>query len=832
MPQLGSRHAQATAAAFAGAVALLLASAAGALAAHRPAPPWEAAEAVRGALFEAQSSLLLGEAAERDAAAAQAALSGPLQETLAASAPSELGQIDRALADAGRAASASDEVALADARGRAVAALRRASYAITVAATAAGDVGTASAWLLVRDFRAATRFTRPSADATEALSALEAGEIDPSEAATEVKKDLLDAYQAQLSDNLADSLEGDRRGFAARRAETAEIAAGYWLIIRPEYVKQRDAETAAALDASFARLANDAAEGGRAFEADAAEIEQALDGFTAAAFTPEEQARRATQLLRFVDLVPVEYGRGTEDGRVTKDFEIQEAAAFLDGTDAAFADLKGALEQRDAAAVAEIDAALARMRTLVTTTQEGGTVAADEDVEAERDTAKDGLERIMPDEWKESGEDADFDLIQISLDQMQAALGAGEYSQAEQARLAAYAFLDFGPELKLKAFNPQLALELEALFWYGADGHRGLAELVADHASVGEVRDTRVPLDEKLGDAQSTLGEGTSATTAIVNSALIVFREGLEGILILAAITASLTGARRRLRRPILRGALIALPASIALFVASLSLLDTLSRFGEKLEAVVGLIAIAVLLVTLNWFFHRVYWTEWISSHRARGKQLTAGAATGAGVAGATVAGLYLLGFTSVFREGFETVLFLQAVQLSSGTGVVVAGVVLGLIATGIVGGATFALEQRMPYKKMLIVTGVLISLVLVSMVGNTARVMQAVGWLPINPFDVQFPLWTGTWLGVFPTMETITAQVVALAFVLGSYFLAEYVRKRNIRRAVEETEAREAEDAAVAANGNGSGNGRAKPALDPDAPRIDSGSRDHTAVK
>ena len=80
----------------------------------------------------------------------------------------------------------------------------------------------------------------------------------------------------------------------------------------------------------------------------------------------------------------------------------------------------------------------------------------------------------------------------------------------------------------------------------------------------------------------------------------------------------------------------------------------------------------------MNWFFHKVYWTEWIAGHRKRGKALSRRGAA-AGAAAATVAGLYLLGFTSVFREGFETVLFLQALQLSSGTGVVLAGVALGL---------------------------------------------------------------------------------------------------------------------------------------------------------
>ena len=121
--------------------------------------------------------------------------------------------------------------------------------------------------------------------------------------------------------------------------------------------------------------------------------------------------------------------------------------------------------------------------------------------------------------------------------------------------------------------------------------------------------------------------------------------------------------------------------------------------------------------------------------------------------AGATVLGLYFLGFTSVFREGFETVLFLQALQLESGTPIVLAGVTLGLLGVAAIGTLTFKLEQKLPYKRMLIVTGVLMSLVLVVMVGNTLRTLQGVGWLSITPIDVEFPLWMGTWLGSLPDL-------------------------------------------------------------------------------
>ena len=244
-------------------------------------------------------------------------------------------------------------------------------------------------------------------------------------------------------------------------------------------------------------------------------------------------------------------------------------------------------------------------------------------------------------------------------------------------------------------------------------------------------------------------------------------------------------GPRAPLRRPIYRGALLAIPASMLMFVLAILLLDSLSKYGEKLEAVVGVVAIGVLLLVMNWFFHRVYWTEWIKGHRERGKALT-GAAMAAGAGAATVAGLYTLGFTSVFREGFETVLFLQALQLSSGTGVVLAGVSPGPGPDRRSSAPiTFALERKLPYKKMLIVTGVLIALVLVVLVGNTARTMQGVGWLSIHPIDIEFPLWMGTWLGIYPTVETLSAQLLAFVFVIGSYFAAEWMRKRELRQAI-----------------------------------------------
>ena len=92
---------------------------------------------------------------------------------------------------------------------------------------------------------------------------------------------------------------------------------------------------------------------------------------------------------------------------------------------------------------------------------------------------------------------------------------------------------------------------------------------------------------------------------------MIVFREGLEAVLILAVLTAGMVGVQRRLRRPMFIGAAGRAGRDAPSPGRSRRrILTSLSRYGEKLEAVVSLVAIAILLLILNWFFHKVYWTE------------------------------------------------------------------------------------------------------------------------------------------------------------------------------------------------------------------------------
>jgi len=272
----------------------------------------------------------------------------------------------------------------------------------------------------------------------------------------------------------------------------------------------------------------------------------------------------------------------------------------------------------------------------------------------------------------------------------------------------------------------------------------------------------------------------TSPTVAFLDIGVLVFREGLECILVLAAITASMTGKKRAYRRPVAVGAGIAFVATLITWLIAVRIVNSLSDNipALDLQAATGLLAVIVLLVIMNWFFHKIYWGGWIRAHNRRRKTLLAEATTDEISRSHLWWGLILLGFTSLYREGFEVVLFLQSYHLRLGGGVVLKGALLGLVLTGMVAVLTFVLQQRLPYRKMLITTGVLLGVVLLVMVGEQAQEMQLAHWIPtteISSLKNYMPPWMGLWFAVFPTTETLIAQFIAAVLVVGSYYAARH---------------------------------------------------------
>ncbi len=280
------------------------------------------------------------------------------------------------------------------------------------------------------------------------------------------------------------------------------------------------------------------------------------------------------------------------------------------------------------------------------------------------------------------------------------------------------------------------------------------------------------------GSPDPTVGH-MSPQAAILDTAVLVFREGLECILVLTAVTASMQGANKSYRRPIGIGTAIGFILTLLTWFVAVGIINDLTQSIPALDvqAATGLLAIVVLLIVMNWFFHKVYWTGWISRQNRTKRDLLKSAKDISTSQSRVMWGFILLGVASFYREGFEVVLFLQSFRLQLGGWVVLQGVILGSIFSGLVAILTFVANKHLPYKKMLVLTGILLGAVLLVMVGEQGQEMQLAHWIPTTtiPALQWIPDWAGLWFSIFPTVETLVVQVIAAVLVIGSYFIARY---------------------------------------------------------
>lgn len=263
-----------------------------------------------------------------------------------------------------------------------------------------------------------------------------------------------------------------------------------------------------------------------------------------------------------------------------------------------------------------------------------------------------------------------------------------------------------------------------------------------------------------------------NSTAAVLSCGLLVFREGLEAILVLSAITATVKRKQKKnYGRGIVVGSGLGLIATVATWFIVVSILSSIDLPELDIQAATGLLAIIVLLLVMNWFFHKIYWTGWITNHTNRGRRLLKDQDKGKL---RLFQGFVLLGFTAIYREGFEIVLFLQQLRLRDGNNIVLTGAAIGILLTAIIAVLTFIAHEHLPYKKMLILTGILLGIVLLVMVGESVQEMQQAGWLPTTSINIDIPAWLGMWFAVFPNVQGLLAQASAAIIVLGSYTLAQ----------------------------------------------------------
>jgi high-affinity iron transporter len=367
--------------------------------------------------------------------------------------------------------------------------------------------------------------------------------------------------------------------------------------------------------------------------------------------------------------------------------------------------------------------------------------------------------------WAKSGDDqlvrGRHEMV-LARAQVSAALEAVKAGDRDRAyELARSAYLDHFEfvEVPLRLRNPNLVLDTEFTF---AD----LRNQIRDGASVDRVRDTTVKLRGQLLDIDRELAERGLAGPALAFgfSFSILFREGVEAVLLVTILLGSLAAGRAaNYKRPLGWGVLAAVVATAITWMIATVVIDIAPVNRELLEAITALVAVVALIIVSFWLIQRLEHRRRMEFMRAR---------TAAAIATGSTAAFVGLGFTAVYREGFETVLFYQALTLFA-QGLVV-WVVLGAVAAAValagVGYAVIRLERKLPIKPLLISGASILLLLSVTFVGNAVRSLQEADVLQVTPIHgdwARLPVFVAELTGIHPTTQGFVAQGILLAIYL-----------------------------------------------------------------
>ena len=290
--------------------------------------------------------------------------------------------------------------------------------------------------------------------------------------------------------------------------------------------------------------------------------------------------------------------------------------------------------------------------------------------------------------------------------------------------------------------------------------HLALRPAIRAGAPVERVDAAFASLYEDLTLADQRLSGGASFWFGAVNAFAIVFREGLEAVLLVGAMLAYLgrMGSGRRHQRQVYAGVAAGVVASFATWVVAATLVPVSGASRELVEGVTALIAVAVLLYVSHWMFQKTYihdWKAYLEDHL--GRAVTRGSAL-------AMAGL---AFAAVYREGFETVLFYQALMFDAGAAAVLAGFTPGILVIAGIGYGIVRLGLRLPLKRVFAVTGSVLLYLAFVFIGKGLYNLQEAGvfaprplpWIPDQEALRQL-------LGLYPLAQTVLAQAAFLVLI------------------------------------------------------------------
>jgi high-affinity iron transporter len=503
--------------------------------------------------------------------------------------------------------------------------------------------------------------------------------------------------------------------------------------------------------------------------------------------TPDEIERHGRLLVKLARLVPKEYHNGVRDGQIVVPLEYREAKDFIVQAQQLVSELSGAWRQSKAQAFEKYSTELiGKMEAAERLILAKADPAEVEDAAKEIENilvSRFGLSVQRAGSRKGVVEEVALE-VRAGLKNSLAAAQAGRWSEAESLRVDAYTTFDTELEKRVLPRDPELGLRAERSFLDGEENQPGIKALFDQRTKGPALEAAFARTLAAVDQCTALLKVNLSPATVIYTVLSISAREGLEAVVVLAALLAGMRGPEHRTtRRRIVTGAWLALAATALTFWISRTVILSLSRYGEKLESVISVLAVLVLLMVTNWVFHKVYWVGWNAKLRKLSKSGEPGKESRI-----EWLPLVMVGFLTIYREGFETTLFLQSLILESGMKWVLIGIACGAVMVAAAGVLIFVIGGRLPYRKLLVLTGVLVVTILVTFLGSTVRLFQTVGWLSIHPIPgLHLPSWAGFWLGFYPSVEGIAIPLLGFAYVIGAWLFVKIQAARRGARAMAE---------------------------------------------
>tara|TARA_B100001175_G_scaffold201765_1_gene171324 strand:- start:1253 stop:3418 length:2166 start_codon:yes stop_codon:yes gene_type:complete len=347
--------------------------------------------------------------------------------------------------------------------------------------------------------------------------------------------------------------------------------------------------------------------------------------------------------------------------------------------------------------------------------------------------------------------------LQLMLVQYQDGQTQKAYTSARTAYLDSYEFV----EIPLRAIDPDFTLEVEFQF-------AELRSLIKQEADFEEIKEVTIAIKRNLDESERKVsGTGTLAPAiAFTSSFAIIFREGLESVLILGAIITYLEASRNtKYKKYLYYGVILAIGATAVTWVIASYLIEISGANRELIEAIAALSATAILFYVSFWILNKIEHKKWMEFVKAKVWQATT---TG------SVMVFVGLAFFTVYREGFETVLFYQAMagfarymELYVGL-----GFVAGIVSLLVIFYVMRKLGKRLPLRALFGLTMGVGAYLSIAFLGNAIRELQVLEIVPYTGMIGTIPrldINVAAMTGIYPTLETVVGQVI----LLGVYLVA-----------------------------------------------------------